>query len=328
VLGPTPFGGPPGIDNEDFIDATSTCDGQVEDVTGSGYSWGSTNTGVATLPNSTLHTVAVGSATGSSLVQLQRANPPRCPQTVFGPLQQSITVNKPTITSFDPNPIMIGTNNGSLTINGTGFGTSPAVNLPPGITKTGQASTDIQIVLSGVSVAFTSNIGSNNVTVTAGSATSSPASLGVNGPNQMVVQSDTIGQCIGVSYQCRFVSYTVKNYDGTLAANIPIAENISFSGYNCQQSYPGNSTAHCDATNHTDGGGNLTDEWSMFTGFTPAGCGQNVTDHWQWCGPTGNNPNPGITFGTLIGWSHTSSVDINGYINPPTLIPQGTVFSP
>jgi hypothetical protein len=144
----------------------------------------------------------------------------------------------------------------------------------------------------------------------------------------MVVQSDTIKPCVGAPYQCRFVSYTVKNYDGTLAANIPIAENISFSGYNCQQSNPGNRTAQCNAQNTTDGGGNFTDEWGMYTGFTPAGCGQNVTDHWQWCGPTGNNPDPGITFGTLVGYAHTASTDINGFVNPPTPIPPGTVISP
>ncbi len=66
------------------------------------------------------------------------------------------------------------------------------------------------------------------------------------------------------------------------------------------------------------------DEWDMYTGYTPAGCGQNITDHWQWCGPANSNPpapNPGITFGTLIGWVHTASTQINGYTNPPTPMP-------
>jgi hypothetical protein len=92
VLGPSPFGAPPGIDNQDFIHANSTCDGQVEDVTGSGYSWGSTNTTVATLPNSTLHTVAVGYATGNADVELEWAHPPTCPNTIFAAQQQSVTV--------------------------------------------------------------------------------------------------------------------------------------------------------------------------------------------------------------------------------------------
>jgi hypothetical protein len=116
-----------------------------------------------------------------------------------------------------------------------------------------------------------------------------------------------------------------------LLANIPIAENISFSGYNCKQKNPGNATAQCDAKYSPAAGGVLTDEWGMYTGYTPSTCGQNITDHWDWCGPAGSNPpapNPGIPFGSLIGWAHTSSVDINGYVNPPTLIPKGTVFSP
>jgi hypothetical protein len=223
---------------------------------------------------------------------------------------------------------MIGTSGATLTINGSGFGDSPTVNLPAGMTSTGQGSTDAQIVLQGVSVAFSAAIGSNNVTVTASGAMSPPASLGINGPIKMVVQSDTIAPCAGVPYQCRFVSYIVQNYDGTPAANIPVAENISFSGYNCQQTQPGHSTAQCNGGNLTDGAGGLTDQWSMLTGFTPAGCGFNTTDHWQWCSPTGNNPSPGITFGTLTGWQHTASTDINGYINPPNKIPTGTVFAP
>jgi len=327
VLDPSSYGGPPGIDSDDYIYANDTCVGEQVDVTDSGYGWASSDTAVATLPSRTLHTVAVGSATGSTLAKLQWAHPPSCPTQTFGP-EQPVTVQKPTITSFDPNPIMIGVSGTSLTINGSGFGTSPTVNLPWGINSTGQGSTDSQIVMQGVSVSFSAKIGSNNVTVTAGSQTSAPASLGINGPNQMVVQSDTIATCVGAPYQCRFVSYTVENYDGTLAANIPIAENISFSGYNCQQANPGSTTAQCNAQYTTDGGGNLTDEWAMYTGFTPAGCGENLTDHWQWCGPTGNNPDPGITFGTLVGYSHTASTDINGFINPPNKIPTGTVFGP
>jgi len=46
VLNPSPFGGPPNIDNEDFIHATEQCGGSVYDFTSSGYSWGSSNTAV------------------------------------------------------------------------------------------------------------------------------------------------------------------------------------------------------------------------------------------------------------------------------------------
>lgn len=60
LLDPSPFGGPPEIDNEDFIYATQQCSNTKYDFTGSGYNWASSNTAVATLPNRTLHTVAVG----------------------------------------------------------------------------------------------------------------------------------------------------------------------------------------------------------------------------------------------------------------------------
>ncbi len=39
-------------------------------------------------------------------------------------------------------------------------------------------------------------------------------------------------------------------------------------------------------------------------------------------------PNPGITFMTLSGFVHTADTQINTYTNPPTPIPQGTVFHP
>jgi hypothetical protein len=97
VFAPFTFDGPPDIDNEDFIHANDTCTGDVDDVTGSAYGWGSTDTTVATLPNSTLHTVAVGTATGNAAVQLEWAHPPKCPTQTFPP-QQSVTVT-PQITS-------------------------------------------------------------------------------------------------------------------------------------------------------------------------------------------------------------------------------------
>jgi hypothetical protein len=86
-LSPDPFGGPPGIDNDDYIYANDTCSGDQEDVTDSGYDWASSDTAVATLPNRTLHTVAIGSATGSALAKLQWSHPPSCPTTTFAPTQ-------------------------------------------------------------------------------------------------------------------------------------------------------------------------------------------------------------------------------------------------
>jgi len=91
---PSPFGGPPGIDNQDFIHSTEQCSGFVDDVTDAGYGWSSSNTAVATLPTRTLHTVAVGTATGRAEIQLAGTHPaPRCPPYIGNP-QQPVTVNK------------------------------------------------------------------------------------------------------------------------------------------------------------------------------------------------------------------------------------------
>jgi hypothetical protein len=126
----------------------------------------------------------------------------------------------------------------------------------------------------------------------------------------------------------RYVTYQIQNVDMTPAASIPIAEDISFSGWNCNQQDPGHMTEQCDDTGHTGTDGSLTDEWGMYTQYTPAGCGLNVVDHWQWCGINSGEPNPGITFGTLNGWIHTSSSMINGYTNPPSSLPANYVIMP
>ena len=91
-LMPNPFSGPPSFDNQDSYLALEQCGGQWEDWTGTAYSWQSTNAAVATLPTSMLHTVAVGTATGSAQNLLQATHPaPRCPQTVMGG-SQPVTV--------------------------------------------------------------------------------------------------------------------------------------------------------------------------------------------------------------------------------------------
>jgi hypothetical protein len=87
-LTPSPFSGPPGIDNNDVIQATEQCGGYIDDVTYGGYDWHSSNTAVATLPNRTLHTVAHGTATGSAAITLQSdKHSPQCPNLTWGPTQ-------------------------------------------------------------------------------------------------------------------------------------------------------------------------------------------------------------------------------------------------
>jgi hypothetical protein len=155
----------------------------------------------------------------------------------------------------------------------------------------------------------------------------------VNGPNRMVVENDviTLPGFGGYPGQSRLVTFQVLNVDGNPAASIPIAEAITFSNYSCTTPDPCNITALCDGTGKTDAQGRFADQWGLFTGYSPAGCGQDVVDHWQWCGPatrTPPAPNPGITFGTETGTIRTSNATINGYTLPPNSMPPGFVIKP
>src|SRR5271154_861313 len=95
TLLPDPFGGPPDIDYDEDMQSTEQCGGELVNIAGDATDWKSSNTAVATLPNSTLHTVAVGSATGSATVTVQSTHPaPQCPQVTYGPTQP-VTVASP-----------------------------------------------------------------------------------------------------------------------------------------------------------------------------------------------------------------------------------------
>jgi hypothetical protein len=74
---------------------------------------------------------------------------------------------------------------------------------------------------------------------------------------------DRIRVASAANGQCRIVKYTVKNHDNTLAAGIPIAENITFSGYNCQQPAPTNTWQQRNRQASTDARGDFTDQRSM-----------------------------------------------------------------
>ena len=246
-----------------------------------------------------------------------------CPTEQFTGSGPSRVTPKPTISSLDPNPIMIGTSppNGQLTINGSNFGTSPIVNLPAGVTSTGQGSTDTQIILTGVSVALTAAVGNNNVTVSVNGATSSPASLTVDGPYQMVVQSDVTGPCSGCATTVqRNITYQIRNFSGENAGTTSICETPTYSGWNCSQAQ-NIQYAQCSAPESTNGTGVFTDDWSLNSdGYTPAGCGLNVLDHWDWAAHS-----PVQDLGTLTGYLHTNAVSIDGVVSP-NKIPAGTVI--
>lgn len=306
------------------------CTGKTVELGSSG--WGTGNSQVATANGNLITAAGAGSTTDFASVRSFTTDPRGYCRwyTVLATGLVNVAQG-PKITSIDPTIAMIGSTSVQITINGIGFGTSPAVNLPTGFSSSNQGSTDTRIVIT-VNIGFSAIVGNNSISVRAGGQTSNAVTFQVNGPSRMVVQNDRIGTTTNnPSAQSRFVTYQVYNVDGTLAVNIPIAENITLSGWNCTQHDPGNMTGQCDGTHHNNSTGAFADEWGMYTGYTPAGCGKNITDHWQWCGPAGSNPpapTNGITFGTLTGWIHTVDSQINGYKNPPNPLPPGTVITP
>jgi hypothetical protein len=236
---------------------------------------------------------------------------------------------KPTITSVSPSKIYVGKDDVEVTISGSGFGTSPTVNLPPGVTSSGQTSSNSQISIT-LSVGYVKPTSSAKVTVTNSDngLTSNSFTITLNGPASAKVKSDRIiGQNLDGA-MVRKTTYQVYNVDNSAAGSIPIAEDYTTSGWSCTNaSQPVTLTTVCDGQSSTGSNGQFSDYWSDWgTFYTPDNCGDNVTDHWQWCSPSG--PTPGITFMTLSGWVHTLSSNINGFVNPPTQIPTGTVFKP
>jgi hypothetical protein len=139
----------------------------------------------------------------------------------------------------------------------------------------------------------------------------------------MTVYSDVLGHCSGCTTTvARFVTYQVRNLTNSLATNIPIGENVTTSGWNCQQTDPGNATTPCSAGTRTGAAAEFTDEWALSSdSFTPVGCGDNVDGHWLWC-PTGRS------IGHLSGYVHTNAVKINGVVSPPNTFAQGTIINP
>jgi len=82
-----PFTGPPSNDYFDNVQAYDHCGNFMDDVTNAGYTWASSNTPVATLSSPTLHTVAVGTATGSTHFYLDSNTAKNCVPTYTTPQQ-------------------------------------------------------------------------------------------------------------------------------------------------------------------------------------------------------------------------------------------------
>jgi hypothetical protein len=175
TLQPNPFSSPPGFGYQDFYQAQEQCGGTWDDYTGTARSWQSSNTAVATLPNSTLHTLAVGNATGSALNTLQASKPaPRCPQADFQGSQPVTVV--PNITGSNTVWWFNGQNppgyNTSVTLTSSG-GSSTSWSITAGSDKvrlSGATGTSITVTSTGT--AWSSFSGDIGIVATANSVPS------------------------------------------------------------------------------------------------------------------------------------------------------------
>jgi hypothetical protein len=283
-------------------------------------------------PSGITATAATVNPDGTASTTFQLSSSPVAGQynvsvTDSGGTSNQLTFNLlPVITGIDPNPIMIGSNNVQLTIDGVGFGASPQVNLPQGFTNQGIGSTNLRIVVT-VNVGFNATIGNNIITVTANGQGSNRANLVVDGPNQLVVQNDVIGFCNGCSTTVeRNTTYEVLNFSGVASTNIQLCETPNITGWSCNQQFPGVNAIVCGTTSfNLPANSQFTDQWTLASdSFTPAGCGDSLTDQWKWIA----SPNNFLELGSLNGFAHTNAISINGSVMPPqaNAIPAGTVI--
>ena len=215
---PDPFGGPPGYDFGETIDSTDSCGGVVVDVTGSGYGWASSNTAVATLPSRTLHTVAVGSTTGSANVRLQHGRPSpngNCPTVVFGPTQ-GVNVAKLACTT----PVTRG-QSATCTVTGPSGTTASGWKFSDG---TNPAVTSSSTNLSWAGTMVTSGTVSVTAMPPSGASTLLSATITVNNRTNFAFTAVNPTQLSGNSITC---------YDGTnVNLSTPPVPN-SMEGYSC-----------------------------------------------------------------------------------------------
>ncbi|HYL82814.1 MAG TPA: hypothetical protein VE263_01160 [Candidatus Angelobacter sp.] len=325
----------PGPPVADGVWGWSVCDQQYEDVSTDFYGdWSSGNTSIVTVDYYGTHTPEVLGTTNtdSSGCLESTAHYPICPNKCYSP-GGGANVG-PRIDSITPDTVLVGSNITQVTIVGAGFGSSPTVNLPQGVTVVGgQGSTDTQIILNNVAVSTSAPIGPNSMTVTvhASDGTNQPSNQSaftLDGPFYMVVQKDIITTCsVCITTVARETTYQVMNFSNVNSGSVNIGEPPGTqvdSGWNCQQTQPSltNETQPCPYTISSTG--TFTDLWSLGSDkYTPDGCGWNADDHWLWC-PTGNS------IGHLKGYLHNNAVNINGSVMPPqsNQMKPGTVINP
>jgi hypothetical protein len=285
------------------------------------YFWSSLNTSIATIS---------GAANGSS-VSVEGMSPGTA--SIEGNVEDAdsgdycesgteaqMTVT-PSITSISPSTVLIADTGTSVTITGTGFGTSPTLNLPTGVSPSGQSATNTQITVT-LTASGSATVGNSNITVTVSGQTSNTKQLVLDGPYQMEVTGDTSGPCSGCTSTIqRSVSYQAKNFSGSNAGIATFCEVPSPTSWNCSQGQPGVTANSCPSNGYDSYDGTFIDSWTLGSnGYTPTGCGLNISDPWYWAYTSPNTP-----IGTPAGFIHTNAIEIDG-VTTPSQLSSGTIM--
>lgn len=298
----------------DYCDefSPSQCSGGSSTGSGSGeFNWSVGSAGIVKLSSSSQQNVTswpqlygVGSGGGYGDVEVSAGS---CQANGSGPVPVA-----PTITSISPSTIPINGNVTQITISGSGFGSSPAINLATGVTLTGSNPSDTQIVAN-LAAENGATVGNSSITVTANGLTSNAVAVILDGPFTMNVLSDTWGLCTGCTATIyRSIKYQVKRFSGSNAGAATFCEApVLTGGQACSPAAtPITNTCSGNPVNSLDG--TFTDSWGFGSdNFSPVGCGPNVTDPWFWAYTTKMTP-----IGTPAGFLHTNIIEIDNVKTP------------
>ncbi|MGA8619649.1 MAG: hypothetical protein WB660_14170 [Candidatus Sulfotelmatobacter sp.] len=287
-LAPTSFSGPPGIDNGDIYQAYDVCNSTMDDF-GVAYDWKSSNTAVATLPNSTLHTVAAGTATGSAQNTLPL-------QSRYCPNENMVAQQAVTVTPRISGPNTVWWFNGqtpsgystSITLTASG-GSAYSWSITSGsnmITLSGTTGPSVTVKSTGTAFSSTATNIAVTVTDTATGESSAPFYITSRRPYLLVVGTVT-DQCDSTWGYDDYFNYTIKDQMGAaLPSSIPLNEYWitavvnDYPNTNWRRSNPGNYTTA--ATSPAQFADEIQGENITLPPTPPTACpsaGQAV-DHW------------------------------------------------
>ena len=230
---------------------------------------------------------------------------------------QGVASVVPVITSISPSTIPIGDNGAQVTISGAGFGSSPTLNLPSGVSSSGQSSNGTSITVTLIA-GSNSTVGYSNLSVTVNGQASNSKPILLDGPYNMVVTNDVSGN--GAYNIYRSVDYQARNFGGTNSGAATFCELPVLTGWNCNQSQPTPSARYCPNNGYDSFDGAFTDTWEIASVVTPSGCGGNITDPWYWA-----YTSPQTLIGTPAGFIHSDAIELDN-VTTPNHLSSGTVI--